>query len=68
VETEVGKDGEGVVTEQQVQEPQEDDVEPIVIEAITLVRVAKDIHFTRQEQKMVSISLPRVRWLERAEV
>lgn len=38
------------------------------IEAISRLRPATDVHFARQELRWVEISLPRVKWLERAEV
>lgn len=50
------RNGEGVVTEDA----------PIVIEVIVKMRPVGDVHFARQEQKMVPISLPRVKWLERS--
>jgi hypothetical protein len=49
--------GEGVVIE---------DAE-LKIESVIKMRPANDVHFARQEIRWVPISLPRVKWLERAE-
>lgn len=57
MENEERDDGEGVVIEDAL----------IEIEAVVRMYPVGDIHFTRQEQKMIPISLPRVKWLERAE-
>lgn len=64
---EVGRDGEGVVNTEE-REDETDNDEILVIEAIVQMRPVRDIHFARQEEpRLIPISLPRVRWLERAE-
>lgn len=58
MEDEERDNGEGVVIEEA----------PLVIEAITQMRPVGEVHFARQGQRLVAISLPRVKWLERVEI